>query len=416
VQQAAAELAEMADTSLQVAEWNNAVLMIRNNEPLYTGVDETEESTFLLTDLFNGLSEPPSFGVTEGASSIAFWRATKDCLKGFVSWFGKGFTDVTGLYCDIYRLDYATNQMVLLNSSPNLVGQVTNSWGYIQYYMDVEDRVQVAHGDVLGMQIRVDGSGTHTVAGRQAPWEPEHPNVYPKKLAATRNLGVGGVGIGDMAFTSIVWSGNLAWMGIGIVTGDIPPSYYAPRTTAFIDVGEHEYSVPDWANEIDVILVGGGGGGHGGNPVNGGMGNGGLAGVWAAETLVRGVDFPEEGWIITVDVGSGGAGGGWNTPGGHGEATRRLEITSGKAEFSGAGGVRGVGQSGHTGGYDAGDFTYNGVTYTGGMGGGTHAAQNGRPGSAPGGGGGGGAGGTWGVAWNGAPGARGGAWFVARMG
>src|SRR5690606_14539002 len=86
VANAAANASEQADTAQQISEWNNAILGIRNNKALWTGIDETEESTFLLTDLFDGNSEPPFIEAGHYNVPMAFWRATEDAKKGFISW------------------------------------------------------------------------------------------------------------------------------------------------------------------------------------------------------------------------------------------------------------------------------------------------------------------------------------------
>jgi len=411
VANAATDTANMADTGVQIGEWNNAVLGLRNNKSLMSGIDETEESTFLLTDLYTGGSDPTYISATAASVPIAFWRATETAKKGFVSWLGKGFASITALYVDIYKFNFTTSEMELVHTSPSQIASVTSSWSYLVYNIASEsDRIDVVSGDILGFAVRVVGAGTHLIGGKSAgAWLPDHPTVVPSRPAATRT------GSGDLAFGSITYSSNVPWFGVGILSGDAPPNFFAPRTTQFSEPGESTYLIPDWANFIDGVYIGGGGGGCGGNVIFGWGGEGGYAGAWEGETLVRGVDFPVDATEITVTVGAVGAAGPGNTPGGAGGDTIRADIDDGTASVTAAGGAAGNEQNvGHYGGDPAGNFTFNDVTYIGGTGGGAAPFSNGAAGTAPGAGGGGGAGGTWGVAWPGGIGARGGAWMTAR--
>jgi hypothetical protein len=96
---AAAETATKADQAATIGELNSAVLAVRNNKSIMSGIDETEESNFLLTDLFSGGSDPAGIiSATASSVPVAYWRAEQDAKKGFISWNAKGFTDVTAIY------------------------------------------------------------------------------------------------------------------------------------------------------------------------------------------------------------------------------------------------------------------------------------------------------------------------------
>lgn len=416
VANAAKEAAEMADTAVQIGEWNNAVMGLRNNKSLMEGVDETEEANYNISELFNNTAEPPSVMCNAETSPVSFWRATESAMKGFVSWFGKGFTNVTTLHLDIYRLNYVTEKIDLLYTSPNLIGSVVASYSYVIHYLPQADRIQVNAGDVLAIAWRSTGTGTHTIAGKTATWLPTHPTVVPGRPAASFTPGGPFDG---MEFDELdnYYSGAVPWFGIGIADGDIPPPYFAPRTTTLDTPGPVTYEIPTWATHVDVVGTGGGGGGHGGNPVNGGMGGGGAAGLWFGETLVRGIDFPTEATELHLVVGDNGGYGPWNSAGSDGGATIRQAIPGGKEAVTGAGGAKGLPLSaGGVHGKDPGDFVYLGQTYAGGTGGRAGNARNGGSGTAPGAGGAGGAGGTFGVAWVGGSGGDGRAWITARQG
>ena len=161
--------------------------------------------------------------------------------------------------------------------------------------------------------------------------------------------------------------------------------------------GSGSYAIPDWANAVDIVVLGGGGGGNYG--LFGGVGGGGGAGSWNA-----GISNAPA--TISYGVGAGGSGG----------TNSSQYATNGSASTGGAvtggGGQGGKGQGVTLDGYGAGNYTYNGVTYTGGAPTATNnnisnSSQYGNP---P---GGGGAGGFY--TGNGGGGANGSVWFRARQ-
>jgi hypothetical protein len=412
VANAANNTSTQADTALQVGEWNNAVLGLRNNKSLMEGIDETEEANFALPMAWGVGTEPvAAYAASATAVPVAYWRATETAKKGFISWFGKGLTGVTNLFIDIYRANYTTNTWDLIHTSADLSGMLIASWSYLIYNLPEVARVDVNSGDVLGIAWRVVGSGTHSIAGVPIAGLPAHPNIHPKKPASVRT------GSGALTFAATSYTANtVPWFGIGIVEGDTPPPYFAPRSTDLVTPGPVTWPIPTFANYVDVILIGGGGGGFGGNPAVFLNGEGGDAGQWEAETLVRGVDFPAGATSLDFIIGGGGNHGNVNGPGSSGSPTVRNAIPSGKAALTALGGPRGDHQNSYADDGDSpGDFTYNGITYQGGAGGNAVGGKRGNPGTAPGGGGGGGSGGTWGVAFDGGNGARGAAYIVARQ-
>ena len=417
---AASEVAGNADTAIQIGEWNNAVLGIRNNKSLMQGMDETSESNFLMTELFSNASAPPvEIAATSSNVPISFWRAEQDCWKGFVSWFGRGITGITGLYIDIYKLNYETEEMECIHSSTNQIGQFPdNSTYYLgQYFIPENLRPQVLPGQVWGIAWRVTGSGTHYIAGKSAgTWFPPDTSVTPQKPAATRNSG----STADVPFGSITYSNNIAWFGFGIVLGDVPPDYHAPRKVEFTTAGTgFIYNIPDWAPILDVSLCPGGGGGHGGNGGDSRAGDAGDAGIWMTERLVRGVDFPSNTTQLIIDVGAGGSKGNPGSNGGNGGNTVRRAIPGGKAALVAVGGLGGggynpIGDLNDYHGVGPGNTTnMGGDTFIGGLGG--RGGKPGGNGAAPGGSGAGGDGGFFSVAWSGGAGARGSAHIVARQ-
>lgn len=386
---AAAGTAGQAQSAVQMGELNSAVLAVRNNKSLMSGIDETEESNFLLTDLFSGGSDPTDIiSATASSVPVAFWRAEQTSKKGFISWFGKGFANVTALYIDVYRANYATSTWDLIHTSPNVIGLADTGWKYMVYNIsDVEDRIDIEPGDVLGVAWRVEGTGTHSIAGKSAgSWLPDHPTVVPSRPASTRT------GSGAQAFSATTYSSDIPWFGIGIITGDIVPPVLSPRPQTFT-TPTFTYTIPEqfrvYGSIIDVVLLGDGGAG---NPIP--AAPGGAAGTWLGQTLVYGVDIPLGTTELTGTIGQGGLSAGVGctvvVPGGP-------TITTAGGAYSGASGFFGE---------SPGTFQYNGIPYAGGG----EATVPGQDGFAPGGGGGSWA--TWGAS---GKGARGQVWFNARQ-
>lgn len=192
----------------------------------------------------------------------------------------------------------------------------------------------------------------------------------------------------------ITVSGNNGgnWASIAYVM--LPMGY-----TTYTATGAYSYTIPDWCNKIDILVLGGGQGGGGGSVGNG---TGGQCGSWVVTTVQRGVDIPWSTTSITGTVGAGGtaggAGGGTGGTGGTSTAT-----ATGMTTQSAIGGSGGVGPT-NVVGASPGNQTLNGITY---YGGGTQSNLN-SAGRVPGGGGGAG-----GFASAGGKGGDGQVWFCA---
>jgi hypothetical protein len=396
--------------AISQAEENSTILAIRNNTPLYVGVDEATESTFLMTDLI-GSTDPPNFAVTQSTATMGYIRISQAALKGFVSWFGKGFTSITAAYVDIYKVDTVTGVHTLVHSSNDQSGMIGGSWGYLQYFLPEANRITAIPGDVFGIELRVVGAGTHTIAGKNITWLPTNSLVRPKSLASARNAGTG-VAPSTIADGTITYSGNQPWFGFGIVTGDIPPAVYLPREKSFIAAGPYAYDIPSWANVIDVVAVGGGGGGQAGT---GALisGDGGSPGTWTSKSLRRGTDFPTAATVLSGVVGNGGHGGSVSVLGENGDpgvaTTCNYSSTNLVTAAGGGGGTGFVNPDGA----GPGNFSYKGKTYFGGQ---TTDGPviDAKSGSAPGGAGPGGQG-VFIVGSAGGNGASGSIWFVANQ-
>lgn len=375
---AAASTADLTDTAVQVGEWNNAVLSLRNNKSLSAGVDETSESNYSYEDIWGIGTEPAAaYSATETAVPVAYWRATEVAKKGFIAWFGKGI--VSELRIDVYRADYVGGKWEHIHTSSNVAGLADGTWRILTYNIaSLIDRIDVYEGVVLGVAWRVVGAGTHSIAGKPIAGLPEHPTIHPKKLVSVRT------GVGDLALSSTSYTANTQpWFGIGILTGDAPPPYYAPRRKDF--TASVIYTIPPEfrvaGNLIDLVAIGSGAGGDGSLAYV--PGPSGLPGQWAHVTLVYGVDIPLGTETLNISIGPRGVGGTGSVAGsGSAGAATTVSLPDGTVLLSAPGG------SGNTydeGGSAAVNHSYNGVTYQGGT-----RSGVGNVGNTPGGGGGGG--------------------------
>jgi hypothetical protein len=138
---------------------------------------------------------------------------------------------------------------------------------------------------------------------------------------------------------------------------------HKPKTVIYAALGSHVYGIPQWADTIDVVAVGGGGAGEGGLIV--GFGHGGYAGGWSAQTLVRGTDIPWATTTISGYVGSGGSPQGPGQPGWQGQNSSTDTGINAPGGAGGSGGIPlGSGDSNRFGA-DAGLYSFNGRDYRG---------------------------------------------------
>ncbi|UXE04405.1 minor tail protein [Mycobacterium phage Funsized] len=415
---AVADVSTNADNAVQIGEWNNAILGIRDNKPFDSGMDPTAVSMFPIPAATASSGEPVYLNATAASVPVAFWIAPEDATRGSIQWLGKGNANITAFYIDVYRVD-ATGAHTLIHTSNDLFPSLTAGLKLLRYDMPTAARVTVAHGDILAFAFRVQGTGTHQIGARFGLVAGDTTQV-PQRPSGIRTATYGLVGNLTAGQAATIYGGDVPWVAFGIVTGDVAPPYYAPRTTTFTTPGWNYYDIPTWAKYVDVIMVGAGGSGHGGDGGLNRSGEGGGAGQWATETLQRGVDFPANATQIAIWVGAGGNAVGKETNGVAGQDTFREAITGGKVRVTATGGLRGDQYDTESGarsstGQSPGSITYLGVPYAGGGTASGGNSSNGATGSAPGGGGGGGGGGVYTVAWGGGAGARGGAWAVARQ-
>ena len=399
-----AGLADMHSIGYDVSSWASLgrmgwdILGVRNNKPIDQGLMATSLANFPLSRVAMDGSTP-TVAVTETASATAFLRMSESNDKGVVSWLGSGASNITGCYVNIWEMDPAVGDMTLVHRSANIVGLLSGTMNWVVY--EKPDTLLTHAGSLFGIEITVTGTGTHNVAGMTA-WTPEHPSVYPRKYAATRNSGTGSPALGTVIpAASVVYSDNVPWVEWGITVAGA--GTYPDLPLMFGVVGVDTVPIPSWANFVDVVVLGAGAGGGGGGFLGIAQHNGGGAGLWGTGTWARGVDFAD-GDIVTVTVPAGGVGGS-SVIGGQREGGNTMVSIPGAAPIGGRGGFIDWGQDN---GQGAGHIGYNNVMYTGG----DEQHADSAPGCFP---GGGGSSGNDLIGGPGGPGADGAVWLVFRQ-
>lgn len=198
--------------------------------------------------------------------------------------------------------------------------------------------------------------------------------------------------------------------GVGTMACSAAFPAMSPATQTFSSTGSATYNIPYWCRYIDVVFISGGASGQTGNGAVNTAGKGGNSGQWQGVRLERGVDIPWTATTLTINVGAGGARPA-NSDNAGPTAGANTVLTyqnlAGQTVTVTATGGSGT-QSGQNGG-SPGNFTFQGVGYTGGNGGTGNAGAGAQPGA----GGAGGNGGIFGSRTQGGLGGNGQAWCRA---
>jgi len=376
------------------------VLGIRNNTPVASGLLPNAKSNFPINDINTSLS------ATAAASLIATYRIGESSPLGVISWLGYGTAGLTAFYVNVWLIDPDTGDWSLVHHSPDIVADIepgaTQQWNFY----NLADPLAVVAGEQYGFEL-VPVGATHHVRGiSTTDTIPDHPYAQIVGLAATRNNTDPTAPPSTIAKASVVRSGDVPWIEVGIDTGNSHGSH-DPVTVYLTESGS--VPIPSWAGFIDGITVGGAGGGRKGALAR--YGEGGFAGQFAAVTWERGVDFDDSVTSVDFVCGEGGAGGAgvFDGVGGDGEDST-LSITGHTVTAAGgAGGQMLIVLNGRQYGEGPGTYTFNSDPYVGG--GNQYTA--GAPGASP---GGAGAGGSAVTLQNGGAGAPGGGWVKFRQG
>lgn len=187
--------------------------------------------------------------------------------------------------------------------------------------------------------------------------------------ASTVNLPWGSIAIplasnyvGALALTP-TYSQNIPWLALSseAVTSE---GTFAPTITSYDVPGTYTFSIPFWANYIDVIVIGGGGGAGAGGFLATGVG--GSPGQWAGQVIQRSTDFLSAETTLTVTVGGGGA---LSAAGGNSSITW-TNLSDVPTSITGPGGAAGAASGGTKTtrlGLPAPAYAFDGATYLGGQ-------------------------------------------------
>ena len=185
------------------------------------------------------------------------------------------------------------------------------------------------------------------------------------------------------------WSRPYGLEALSVLNTGSPKDY----TSRFSYAGSWSYRIPDWAERLDIVCVGGGGGGEGGGIAI--TGSGGSSASMVYRTVIRGVDIPYSTKYVSGVIGAGGRPGkgvqqlgdpvdGFG--GTNGEVgSQTTAVATGMTSVVSAGGAPGIAQP-TVAGAGINDLVFNGKTYNGCY----SQSTPGAPGNSPGGGGAGG--------------------------
>lgn len=381
---------------------NSNTLGIRTNKPLAYGLDNTTECGGVTYS-----QATDTYSLKSGTSIISFVRCQQNDNKGTIAFTGAKHTSTTpsGMYVNLYKLDFVNSKMVYLFSTTFTTSQLNflpETW----FFADA-NQTPVMPGDVLAVEWQsTDATNAFDLWGASRA-KPPHPNAQLATFAAQRLVG-STLGTSDIPFAALGFTNDfIPYVGLEISS---PPEFIYPDYPSTFTTTQ-TYAFQDWVNFIDLIGIGGGGGGEG--ELGAATGYGGTGGSWGTTTLEVGVDIMA-GTSITITIGPGGAGGPYFEPGIDGFVTTfswtKPDTTTGTLSCAGGfGGNHAFGLSHNTISFGLGASpnpeVYNTVDYYGGV------EQLGyAPGNTPGGGGFGGQPFEYGTA-----GARGQAWLVERQ-
>lgn len=357
------------------------ILGIRNNRGLNTGFHPTSESNISLDALALGVTSLPTFAVTQSTAITAYQRISEAADYGLVCWQGYGVTSLTHCFVAIYKMDTQTGQNTLVHESGNIIGSLSGGTVAVPVVYAPSPAIHVEPGEVYGIEIAVRGAGTHNVAGKVSGLQ-DQP-VYPRRYSSVRNSGVSAAPTTPFTPT---YGTNVPLVEFGVSASDVPIPHGA-QIIAFTTAATVSYPIPDWADFVDRVAVGGGGAGHVGGTW-GVSGEGGENGDWASDTRSKASGHFTDGQSITVTIPAKALGGG-----GNGQNGGNVTVALNGNTLTATGGVGGndfAGVGSDKQGQSPGNYVFPGGgpawTIVGGV------AQNtfGGDGSAPGGGGAGG--------------------------
>lgn len=185
---------------------NTNTLGIRDNKPLLYGLDNTTESNMAFTDATNTIN------VTSTGTQIAFVRCQQTDNKNTIAFTAATSSAPTSFLVNLYKVDFVNSRLIYINTSANLVSQLTSSEKWI---FTTAGATGVEPGDVLASEFQVVGTGSVNVYGKTLT-KPTHPVAQLAGAAATRS-GTPGGAQASLGFTGLSFPGGLAIDSSGAV-------------------------------------------------------------------------------------------------------------------------------------------------------------------------------------------------------
>jgi hypothetical protein len=156
---------------------------------------------------------------------MGFVRCKQSQDKTVVQWLGKGRTNITGCKLHIYRMNVATGDLTWVQTETIVAAGLPNTtFAFVN--VPLSTPVHVEQGDVLGLEVCIRGTGTHTMAGVDTPWLPDDPTARPKRKGAARNSGVEASPPGTILDAAVGYNAEVPYIGAGVLMSELPTPKY----------------------------------------------------------------------------------------------------------------------------------------------------------------------------------------------
>lgn len=299
-------LAKVAHNAALMGRDALGILGVRNAEPVEGGLLATGASNYPFANANTWVAVAP--GTAKGVTH----RIGKDRSVGVVSWYGYGNVGITDARVIGLGIDATTGLRTVKHVSPNIAGNLppgstVADRGWVFYEIETADAIDQEQGDDWEYAVMFTG-GTHHIWGLSyADAIVDHPYAQVKSFGFEHSWSTPPALGATITKAASVSSPDVLWIETAIETGNTA-SQHEPMWL-YLGTEETSIAIPNWCARVIAVACGDGGGGHSGETV-GWAGNGGEPGKFATAIWDRGVDFPATGTtLITLDPGTGGAGG-----------------------------------------------------------------------------------------------------------
>lgn len=169
--------------SSQAITLQSTVLTIKTSRDLWDGLDPTGEPSLPFVSCTNDVV------VTQGVARGAFIRMKGGDEKAVFTWLGSGNASITAFYITLYKQE-ANGDLTKKWQSPDIKSILLVGFGWHQYVMP-SGAYLTEPGEVLLVEFRLVGAGSHTMIGHSFYNPAPLPGFRPSKPATSRNGGTG---------------------------------------------------------------------------------------------------------------------------------------------------------------------------------------------------------------------------------